>query len=330
MSAKKSFNFDFNKDTNNQIKNNSIRYIKTAVIDDDTINKTIYDDDSVADKRLREEIELLGLAQPILVKRNTKLSERYTIVAGHRRLKAFKDLKKKEIPCMVLSVNDDVDEMKADLLLLTSNMQVRDRTVMERVQEIRHAKTILQKYKANKQLDIKNINEYLADMFGITSSYVKQLTRMGGADKAIQKLVDEGILTVTQGLTLNNKPHEDKKIIVEKLNNASSKSEIKEVKKSISTKNKNDIIPSAPVPSTPVIQEDIDHIFTTIEPKKYDTVVKFTEIKSTDDIQETLDVVDNIYTKISNMRPIENINLNRIKEQLLNISHQLDDIKTGD
>ena len=54
-------------------------------------------------EQLSSSINELGLIQPITVKKD---NERYTLISGERRLRAFQKLSKKRIPAYIRSVND--------------------------------------------------------------------------------------------------------------------------------------------------------------------------------------------------------------------------------
>ena len=102
MIINKNFSFDIpTTDRNNG--DYVIREIKVGVIDENAINDEIYDEDSEALQELKDDINSIGLITPLTVRRSESLSDRYTLIAGHRRLKAVKDLGVKTVPCMVIS-----------------------------------------------------------------------------------------------------------------------------------------------------------------------------------------------------------------------------------
>jgi ParB-like chromosome segregation protein Spo0J len=83
MALKKTFeNIELTSDKGNDKE--PLRYIKIAVIDPDPNNNKIYDNDETAMQSLMSEIDSVGLIQPITVKRNPKLSERYIIISGKK------------------------------------------------------------------------------------------------------------------------------------------------------------------------------------------------------------------------------------------------------
>lgn len=68
-------------------------------------------------KRLEESIKENGLISPVLVR--PKPDGRYEIVSGHRRLKAFKNLKQDKIRCIVKTLTND----EAVIAMVDSNLQ---------------------------------------------------------------------------------------------------------------------------------------------------------------------------------------------------------------
>jgi len=79
--------------------------------------RKIYDDSMV--EELAKSIEQHGLMQPILVRRE---GEKYQLISGFLRMKAFIKLGRERIPAKVV----DVDEREAYLLHLTENVQRRN------------------------------------------------------------------------------------------------------------------------------------------------------------------------------------------------------------
>jgi ParB-like partition proteins len=76
-------------------------------------------------QHLAASIEENGLLQPITVRK--LLSGRYELVAGERRLRAYKYLEKKEIPGIVQDYSDE----RAAILALIENLQRRDLHYLE-------------------------------------------------------------------------------------------------------------------------------------------------------------------------------------------------------
>ena len=95
-------------------------------IDEITTNKhqprVFFDDDALADLALS--IKHNGLLQPIVVRR---VNDTYEIVAGERRYRACKLNNFKEVPVLVL----DIDEQQSAELALIENIQRQDLTAIE-------------------------------------------------------------------------------------------------------------------------------------------------------------------------------------------------------
>jgi len=132
---KKDANFNFSLNSLNDKSAYTIREIKVGVIDEDAINSEIYDDDAEALQELIENIKSVGLSTPLTVRRHKSLSDRYTLISGHRRLKAVKSLGFVSVPCLVIATESEEDDLKADIMHLTSNILTRELTILERARE---------------------------------------------------------------------------------------------------------------------------------------------------------------------------------------------------
>ena len=94
-----------NDDENNildQKKNKLFNEIQIDLIDLNPFQpRTNFDSNEL--EQLTSSIEKLGLIQPITVKKN---ENRYTLISGERRLRAFQKLSKKSIPAYIRLAND--------------------------------------------------------------------------------------------------------------------------------------------------------------------------------------------------------------------------------
>ena len=94
-----------NDDENNildQKKNKLFNEIQIDLIDLNPFQpRTNFNSDEL--EQLTSSIEKLGLIQPITVKKN---ENRYTLISGERRLRAFQKLSKKSIPAYIRLAND--------------------------------------------------------------------------------------------------------------------------------------------------------------------------------------------------------------------------------
>lgn len=78
---------------------------------------------------LAKDIERNGLTQPIVIQPWSDVKGyKYRVVVGHRRLQAFKNLKRKTIPAIIRT---DLDETQARTLNLSENIQRKDLNVYQ-------------------------------------------------------------------------------------------------------------------------------------------------------------------------------------------------------
>ena len=103
------------KKTGSQDKSESVLYLKTSSIRDNSLQpRTNYNDDKLND--LKASIKEKGVLQPILVREK---DGQYEVVAGERRLKAVRGLGLEEIPAIVKEVTD----REAFVIALIENIQ---------------------------------------------------------------------------------------------------------------------------------------------------------------------------------------------------------------
>jgi len=98
--------------------------IEINLIDDNPFQPRLDYDDALIDE-LANSIESEGLLQPVPV---TKKGDRYVLIAGHRRLRAFKALEREKIPVVVHGVKTD-----RELLFLSAieNLRRVDLNIIE-------------------------------------------------------------------------------------------------------------------------------------------------------------------------------------------------------
>jgi ParB family chromosome partitioning protein len=134
---------------------------------------------------LRDSIALVGLINPILVK---KTDDGYEVVAGHRRLRACSELRWQKIPAIVFPR----DGMNAELAKLAEN-QVRES--VSPVEEAEFLQAIASAYKLNGQQLAKRINR--------TASYVSERLALLKAPEALRAAVTSGELSFSSARELS-------------------------------------------------------------------------------------------------------------------------------
>lgn len=91
--------------------------------------RKIFDEESI--KSLAQSIQEKGLLQPILVR---KEGEKYLIISGERRYRAFKYLGKSSMPCIVKDIKSEKDIRAIQII---ENLQREDISQIERAKALR-------------------------------------------------------------------------------------------------------------------------------------------------------------------------------------------------
>lgn len=79
-------------------------------------------------RALAADIEANGLMSPIIVQPFKHGKQHYRVVVGHRRIRAFQNLKRETIPCFV---KEDLDEHSAGVLNLSENLKRKDLNILQ-------------------------------------------------------------------------------------------------------------------------------------------------------------------------------------------------------
>ena len=135
-------------------------------------------------KELASSIEIYGIIQPIVVRRQGK---DYEIVAGERRWRAAKVANLKTVPCIVI----EADQFKAKKLALIENIQREDLNPIEEA----HA---FQGLVEGHQLT----QEEVAEVIGKSRSYVANSLRLLNLDRETRTYIAEGKITSGHGRAL--------------------------------------------------------------------------------------------------------------------------------
>ncbi len=229
---KKDAGFNFSLNSLNDKGAYIIREIKVGVIDEDEINSEIYNDDAEALQELIEDIKSVGLSTPLTVRRHKSLSDRYTLISGHRRLKAVKSLGFVSIPCLVIATESEEDALKADIMHLTSNILTRERTILERAREAKLLKQrVLELKKISPTAYQGKTDNIVAKMLSVSSSYVRQLVRVDNADEDIKALLSAELIGIAEALKLESMEKPEKDEITEEIRKAKDGEELKSVKR---------------------------------------------------------------------------------------------------
>lgn len=156
--------------------------------------------DADALKELAQSISVLGLIQPITVRRKSEKGEHYEIICGERRFRACRMLKLAEIPCIIREVTDE----QAYDLSISKNLQCEDVPPME-------AAEAYKRLIDTKWYDIAS----LAVVYGKSEKCIYHTLELCDLIKGIANLVREGKLIASAGIVISKY---DKKIQEDILN----------------------------------------------------------------------------------------------------------------
>ncbi|MDR7871400.1 MAG: ParB/RepB/Spo0J family partition protein [Tissierellaceae bacterium] len=141
-----------------------------------------FDDESL--KELAKSIETNGVIQPILLR---AVDDKYQIIAGERRYRASGIAKLKEIPAIIV----DVDDENAAKLALIENIQRED---LNPIEEAMAYKQLMQEFELKQ--------EELANAIGKSRTYITNTIRLLNLDEKVIKYLYNGNLTTGHGKVL--------------------------------------------------------------------------------------------------------------------------------
>lgn len=128
--------------------------------------------DNEAIKQLADSIAVQGLIEPIVL--NKSSSEHYIILSGERRYKAISTLKWKTVPAQVY---DNLNSDTANLILHTSNLEVREYTSGQKFIFYKDVKKILEKMKDKGKFN-GAMQKAIANMLKINERQVRKYERI--------------------------------------------------------------------------------------------------------------------------------------------------------
>lgn len=150
--------------------------VDVHLLDNHPINNVIYKNEEV--ENLKESIKLYGFFDSnIACKKGTHA--RYTILAGHRRVKAYRDLvdeksiQNKPIPITVYSFDSITEE---NAFIIDMNTTSRDRDELDKLNEIYFMSVALKS--ADPKVTAQDITVLLAKRIGLGESQLKKYMRL--------------------------------------------------------------------------------------------------------------------------------------------------------
>lgn len=204
MAAK--YSGGFTRQNYEQVKaKQTVMSIKIADIDENKDNEKLFNFNEEELQRLESEIEKHGLISPILVYRK---GNRYEVVSGHRRLRAFKRLGKKEINAIVQDMPSEAEKRRT---LITSNLLNRTLTPMDVSRALEyHEDTIRLEHGKDERI---NVLQILSEEFGMSESTVVRYRKLLKLIPDMQKLVEEEKIPWRSGVVIADLPESKQKAI---------------------------------------------------------------------------------------------------------------------
>lgn len=175
--------------------------------------------DSEIVRQLADSIAVQGLIEPIVL--NKVSPDRYIILSGERRYKAIKMLKWKYVSSQVY---DNIDTTTANLILHTSNLEVRDYTSGQKLIFYKDVKKILEQVKQDGKLTC-SMQKSLANMLHINERQVRKYERICNElseDEQTQIINNEVSINSaykTAQERKNNRSHNEEDVIPDDIDN---------------------------------------------------------------------------------------------------------------
>ena len=138
-------------------------------------------------KELAASIKDVGVLQPLIVRKfgseGDKIS--YEIVAGHRRWRACKSIDRDEVPCVVVSLNDE----EAKLTQITENLHRKNLNPMEEARA----------FHALWKDGVAGEAQRIAEMVGKDAKYVYRSLELLKLPKRAQEALEKGLISAAHG-----------------------------------------------------------------------------------------------------------------------------------
>lgn len=130
------------------------------------------DNDGEIIKQLADSIAVQGLIEPIVL---NKISEdKYIILSGERRFKAVSLLNWRSVNAQVY---DNLDKTTANLILHTSNLEVREYSSGQKLVFFKDVKTLLEEMKSSRKLT-GGMQKAIANMLHVNERQVRKYERI--------------------------------------------------------------------------------------------------------------------------------------------------------
>lgn len=220
----------------NKKKADTLKVTHISVYDLVPSKENFYSVENISE--LKDSIELFGVKQNLTVK---ALDDgRFLVIAGHRRRLASLALVeegKKEYEFLPCSIETDLDHIKEQLLLITTNSTARQLTDWEKTQQAEKMRKLLEEYKKREKLPGR-MRELIASILNTSST---QVARMDSISKNLSQEFKEEFkeekINISTAYEISTLPGEAQQEIFNeyKDNGSVSISEVKEKKEVIKT-----------------------------------------------------------------------------------------------
>lgn len=150
-----------------------LRWVKTEDIEDNALNVSVYQVANI--KSLADNILLNGLLQPPLVQ--DLHNGKYRLISGHRRIAAIKYLVTighNEFSRVQCAIDNDTDEVSVHMKLLAANMDNREKTNGERLEEAKSYMEAMEKRKQQEKLPGR-VRDLVAKQLNISTGQLSEL-----------------------------------------------------------------------------------------------------------------------------------------------------------
>ncbi|MCF8018316.1 MAG: ParB/RepB/Spo0J family partition protein [Vallitaleaceae bacterium] len=159
--------------TGEEKKIKALKVVSLSVHDLIPSKENFYSVDDITE--LKDSIEMFGVKQNLTVKRLE--GGKYMVIAGHRRRLASLSLVeegKKEFEFIPCAIETELDQIKEQLLLITTNATARQLTDWEKTQQAEKMRELLEEYKKNEKLPGR-MRELIAQALKTSSSQIGRM-----------------------------------------------------------------------------------------------------------------------------------------------------------
>jgi len=158
-----------------------------------TITKTINEDI----ENLENSIKSSGIIEPLIVR---KQKDKFEVVVGQRRFLAAKELKLKEVPCIIKELSDQ----EALSYSLIENLQRSDVDPMDIAEGLKK----MYNYYELTAVTAVNIVKKISEAVGLKERWIWNYLSLTDLTPEVKELVSEGKMTIESGSKLKQKSEE--------------------------------------------------------------------------------------------------------------------------